>query len=113
MGAMGFYLRVGDATTCGGKILTGDETVSWYGVAGAREGDAVSCGKHTGIYKILGGTSVTPWDWPLALVGSTVDNGDVIIDIPFPKGFIISEIEGESIPGLFDKGYCSPCREAD
>lgn len=37
MGAMGFYLRVGDPTTCGGKILTGDETLSWYGVAGARE----------------------------------------------------------------------------
>ncbi|OAT78724.1 hypothetical protein A9B99_03175 [Mangrovibacter phragmitis] len=38
MGATGFYLRVGDSTTCGGKILTGDETLSWYGVAGAREG---------------------------------------------------------------------------
>ena len=57
MGAMGFYLRVGDATTCGGKILTGDETVSWYGVAGAREGDIVSCGNYPGTYQILGGTS--------------------------------------------------------
>ncbi|MGV3344997.1 S-type pyocin domain-containing protein [Enterobacteriaceae bacterium LUAb1] len=59
MGAMGFYLRVGDATTCGGRILTGDETLSWYGVAGAREGDVVSCGRHSGTYKILGGTSDT------------------------------------------------------
>lgn len=59
MGAMGFYLRVGDATTCGGKILTGDETLSWYGVAGAREGDAVSCGRHPGAYRILGGTPDT------------------------------------------------------
>ncbi|MDH2066316.1 colicin E3/pyocin S6 family cytotoxin [Pantoea sp. GD03673] len=54
---MGFYLRAGDSTTCGGKILTGDETLSWYGVAGAREGDLVSCGQHPGAYKILGGTS--------------------------------------------------------
>ncbi|MFZ3619311.1 PAAR domain-containing protein [Leclercia barmai] len=57
--AMGFYLRVGDPTTCRGKILTGDETLSWYGVAGAREGDLVSCGNHPGTYKILGGTSET------------------------------------------------------
>ncbi|PLC62527.1 MULTISPECIES: S-type pyocin domain-containing protein [Citrobacter] len=69
MGAMGFYLRVGDATTCGGKILTGDETLSWYGVAGAREGDAVSCGKHSGTYKILGGTSDT-WDEGRRLAGT-------------------------------------------
>lgn len=34
MGALGFYLRVGDPTACGGKILTGDETLSGYGVAG-------------------------------------------------------------------------------
>ncbi len=44
MEAMGFYLRVGDYTTCGGKRQTEDETLSWYGVAGAREGDAVTCG---------------------------------------------------------------------
>lgn len=69
MGAMGFYLRVGDATTCGGKILTGDETLSWYGVAGAREGDAVSCGKYPGTYKILGGTSST-WDVGRKLAGT-------------------------------------------
>ncbi|WP_051150938.1 S-type pyocin domain-containing protein [Tatumella saanichensis] len=69
MAAMGFYLRVGDATTCGGKILTGDETLSWYGVAGAREGDAVSCGQHPGTYSILGGTSDT-WDEGRRLAGT-------------------------------------------
>ncbi|MBU4681174.1 PAAR domain-containing protein [Cedecea davisae] len=67
--AMGFYLRVGDPTTCRGKILTGDETFSWYGVAGAREGDLVSCGEHPGIYKILGGTSDT-WDEGRRLAGT-------------------------------------------
>lgn len=69
MRGMGFYLRVGDPTTCGGKILTGDETLSWYGVAGAREGDAVSCGQHPGTYKILGGTSDT-WDEGRRLAGT-------------------------------------------
>ncbi len=48
MGAMGFYLRVGDYTSCGGKIQTGDETLSGYGAAGPREGDVVACGKRPG-----------------------------------------------------------------
>ena len=69
MAAMGFYLRVGDATTCGGKILTGDETFSWYGVAAAREGDAVSCGQHPGMYRILGGIADT-WDEGRRLAGT-------------------------------------------
>lgn len=54
---IGYFLRVGDKTTCGGQILTGDQTMQWYGVAGAREGDLVSCGKHSGAYRILGGIS--------------------------------------------------------
>lgn len=55
--AIGYFLRVGDKTTCGGQILTGDNTMQWYGVAGAREGDMVSCGKHSGGYYIIGGVS--------------------------------------------------------
>ncbi|EMT6385519.1 PAAR domain-containing protein [Providencia rettgeri] len=55
--AIGYFLRVGDRTTCGGQILTGDNTMQWYGVAGAREGDMVSCGKHSGAYRILGGVN--------------------------------------------------------
>jgi uncharacterized Zn-binding protein involved in type VI secretion len=60
---------VGDSTTCGGKILTGDETLSWYGVAGAREGDLVSCGQHPGVYRILGGTPDS-WDDGRRLAGT-------------------------------------------
>nr|WP_314264045.1 PAAR domain-containing protein [uncultured Moellerella sp.] len=59
--AIGYFLRVGDRTTCGGQILTGDPTLSWYGVSGAREGDLVSCGKHSGAYFIIGGCSGA-WD---------------------------------------------------
>ena len=57
--ALGFFLRVGDKTTCGGQILTGDQTMQWDGIAGAREGDLVSCGKHSGAYHIIGGVSST------------------------------------------------------
>ncbi|MCD2458513.1 MULTISPECIES: PAAR domain-containing protein [Enterobacter cloacae complex] len=55
--ATGYYLRVGDKTTCGGKILTGTPEIDWYGANAAREGDFVSCGKNPGVsYKIIGGT---------------------------------------------------------
>ncbi|UNH40865.1 MULTISPECIES: PAAR domain-containing protein [Morganellaceae] len=55
--AVGYFLRVGDSTTCGSHILTGDNTFQWYGVAGAREGDLVTCGKHSGAYYIIGGVN--------------------------------------------------------
>ncbi|MEH4800364.1 PAAR domain-containing protein [Atlantibacter hermannii] len=57
--SVGYFLRVGDSTNCGGKILTGDPTFQWYGVSTAREGDMVTCGKHPGTYKILGGAADT------------------------------------------------------
>ncbi|MFZ3619246.1 PAAR domain-containing protein [Leclercia barmai] len=66
---VGYFLRVGDSTTCGGKILTGDSTFQWYGVSAAREGDMVSCGKHPGTYKVLGGIAAT-FNEGVALAGS-------------------------------------------
>lgn len=54
---VGYFLRVSDSTTCGGKILTGDSTFQWYGVSAAREGDMVNCGKHAETYQILGGVA--------------------------------------------------------
>ncbi|WP_241575671.1 S-type pyocin domain-containing protein [Rosenbergiella nectarea] len=89
MAAMGFYLRVGDPTTCGGKILTGDQTLSWYGVAGAREGDAVSCGQSLGTYKILGGTSDS-WDEGRRLAGTL----DSVSSCPCGARFIPSISDG-------------------
>lgn len=67
--AVGYFLRLGDKTTCGGQILTGDRTFIWYGVAGAREGDRVSCGKHPGVYEIYGGV-YDIWDEERPLAGT-------------------------------------------
>ncbi|WP_073526264.1 PAAR domain-containing protein [Pseudomonas fluorescens] len=53
----GYFVGLGDKTTCGGKILDGDPRVNMHGVLHAREGDRVTCGKHTGTYQILGGIS--------------------------------------------------------
>ncbi|EMC8778966.1 DUF4225 domain-containing protein [Providencia rettgeri] len=55
--AIGYFLRVGDKTTCGGQILTGDNTFIFHGRSAARQGDLVTCGKHSGTYSILGGVS--------------------------------------------------------
>ena len=53
----GHFIGLGDKTTCGGTVLDGDPRVNIYGLLHACEGDQVTCGKHKGIYKILGGIS--------------------------------------------------------
>ncbi|MCC8463954.1 PAAR domain-containing protein [Photorhabdus bodei] len=55
--AIGYFLLVGDKTTCGGQIITGDHTMTFDGRATAREGDKVTCGKHPGTYIIVGGVA--------------------------------------------------------
>lgn len=55
--SIGYFLRLGDKTTCGGQILTGSSILSWHGKPAACEGDQVSCGKHSGVYNIVGGIS--------------------------------------------------------
>lgn len=52
--AKGYYLVLGDKTTCGGKILSGEPTHTIMGNPVAREQDPVTCGNHPGIYKIVG-----------------------------------------------------------
>ncbi|AXY34285.1 PAAR domain-containing protein [Yersinia pseudotuberculosis] len=52
--AKGYYLGVGDQTTCGGVIIEGDATHILMGKAVAREQDRVTCGKHPGTYIIVG-----------------------------------------------------------
>lgn len=53
----GYYIGLGDKTTCGGTVVDGDPRINLYGLLHACEGDQVTCGKHKGIYKILGGIS--------------------------------------------------------
>ena len=55
--AKGYFIREGDKTTCGGKVLEGDTHIMMFGFAHARDGDRVSCGKDNKIYVIAGGVS--------------------------------------------------------
>lgn len=67
--AIGYFLRLGDRTTCGGAILSGDPAFTIDGVATARMGDAVSCGRHPGQYAVLGGV-MDVWDEGRAMAGT-------------------------------------------
>jgi uncharacterized Zn-binding protein involved in type VI secretion len=53
----GYFIREGDKTTCGGKVLEGDTHIMMFGFAHARDGDRVSCGKDNKSYVIAGGVS--------------------------------------------------------
>ena len=55
--AKGYFIREGDKTTCGGKVLEADTNISMFGFAHARDGDLVSCGKDNKTYVIAGGVS--------------------------------------------------------
>jgi len=53
--AIGYFIGVGDKTTCGGEVLGGDDSIIWDGLIHAHEGDPVSCGKDRKTYQIAGG----------------------------------------------------------
>lgn len=53
--ATGYFLRVGDKTTCGGRIISGSPDHRFGKMPTARKGDTVSCGKDGKVYRITGG----------------------------------------------------------
>lgn len=52
---MGYFIRRGDKTTCGGVVLDGHPSFRMHGIPVAREGDPVTCGKDGKRYVIAGG----------------------------------------------------------
>ncbi|MCY1509518.1 hypothetical protein D9M68_438660 [compost metagenome] len=52
---IGHFIRLHDKTSCGGEVIEANNLVNMFGRAHAREGDRVTCGKHPGIFKIMGG----------------------------------------------------------
>lgn len=53
----GHFIGLDDRTTCDGKVLDGDTRLMMYGIAHARDGDRVTCGKDGKTYRIVGGIS--------------------------------------------------------
>ena len=55
--AVGYYIRQGDKTTCGGTVLDAEPCITMFGENHARDGDGVSCGITGKTYVIAGGIS--------------------------------------------------------
>lgn len=55
MAQTGYYIRLGDKTSCGGQVIEGTPDRTLDGIAQARMGDAVTCGVTGQIYRIQGG----------------------------------------------------------
>jgi len=53
--AVGYFIRKGDRTSCGGQVTGGDDRLNMFGFGHAREGDAVTCGVTGKTYEIMGG----------------------------------------------------------
>jgi len=53
--AIGYMIRMGDKTSCGGQVLDGHHPFKIMGMPRAREGDPVSCGVTGQVYRIEGG----------------------------------------------------------
>ena len=70
--AEGYFICLGDWTSCGGKVLDAKADVAMFDVALACEGDPVSCGANNNIYVILGG--VPSIDSDGRLVAGTLDS---------------------------------------
>ena len=50
----GFFIGLGDKTSCGGEVLDGDPRINLYGLLHACEGDRVTCGINGKTYRIVG-----------------------------------------------------------
>ncbi len=53
--AIGYVIRMGDKTSCGGQVLEGNPGFLIDGMPQARQGDSVSCGVTGQTYRIIGG----------------------------------------------------------
>ncbi|WP_431295937.1 PAAR domain-containing protein [Rahnella sp. PAMC 25559] len=53
--AIGYFIRFGDKTSCGGRVLGASSNITHHGLNVARMYDPVSCGKNPGIFRISGG----------------------------------------------------------
>ena len=72
-------IRVGDKTSHGGTVVTGDPTLNVFGQPAARKGDMTSCPKCKGSYPIVEGTQSTGSAQWLALEGMRTACGATLI----------------------------------
>lgn len=97
----GYFLTVGDKTSCGGSIITGSQNHFFNGKTTARNGDKYICGKDKKEHTILGG-------YPnyiienVAAAGTLHSKGSCACECTFIPSFydFSYECESEAFPGV-------------
>lgn len=72
-------IRIGDRTSHGGVVVTGDQTLNVFGQAAARRGDMTTCPRCKGSYPIVEGTRSTGSSQWLALEGMRTACGATLV----------------------------------
>jgi uncharacterized Zn-binding protein involved in type VI secretion len=72
-------IRLGDRTSHGGVVVTGDQTINVFGKPAARKGDMVSCPKCNGTFPIVEGSLSCGSDRELALDGMRTSCGAILL----------------------------------
>lgn len=72
-------IRLGDRTSHGGVVVTGNQTINVFGKPAARKGDMVSCPKCNGTFPIVEGSLSCGSDRELALDGMRTSCGAVLL----------------------------------
>jgi uncharacterized Zn-binding protein involved in type VI secretion len=108
------YATVGALTERGGRVTTGS-MVSIGGLAVARVGDVVTyAGGSEAVIADGAGAARVIGNRPAALVGSSLSNGDRIIETLWQGlGMTLFVPDGKVIPGLFDADWTPPPRGPD
>lgn len=106
------FATVGARTERGGRVTSGSG-VKINGLAVARVGDIVTYADASEAVIMDGaGAAAVYDDRPAALVGSTLSNGDRIIDTIWAELEIgVFAPSNDNIPGLFDADWTPPLRE--
>jgi hypothetical protein len=52
---LGYFIRLGDKTSCGGKVVSATSRIIHHGLNLSRVGDKVTCGKNEGVFNLFGG----------------------------------------------------------
>ena len=55
MAMLGYFIRLGDKTSCGGKVVSATSRIIHHGLNLARVGDKVTCGENEGEFNLFGG----------------------------------------------------------
>jgi uncharacterized Zn-binding protein involved in type VI secretion len=102
------FATIGSRTERGGRVTRVTTRAEYNGMALARVGDVVTYDDGSEATIIDGAGFAAVWDEkPLALVGSSLSNGDRIPE-SLQNSWCVTVRADKPIPGLFDPTYAPP-----